>query len=95
MSSPSPVVRLNRAVAVSMADGPEVALREVDGLADELAEFRPLHAVRAELLEQTGEVDAAADAFLAAADLPGNDAETTVLRARAAELRARAAQSEL
>ncbi len=93
--SPSPVVRLNRAVAVSMAAGPEVALREVDELADELAEFRPLHAVRAELLEQTGEVDAAVEAFLAAAELPGNEAETTVLRTRAAELRARAAQSEL
>ncbi len=93
--APSPVIRLNRAVAVSMVDGPDAALAEVDELARELAEFRPLHAVRAELLEQTGRSDAAADAFLAAADLPGNDAEATVLRRRAEDLRARMAQREL
>jgi len=84
----SPVIRLNRAVAVSMVDGPVAALSEVDELADELAEFRPLHAVRAELLEQTGDPDAAAVAFLAAAELPGNDAEATVLRQRAESLQA-------
>jgi predicted RNA polymerase sigma factor len=84
--TPSPVVRLNRAVAVSMVDGPEVALRQVDALADELDEFRPLHAVRAELLAQLGRVDAASRAFRAAADLPGNQAEASVLRRRAAEL---------
>jgi RNA polymerase sigma factor (sigma-70 family) len=84
--TPSPVLRLNRAVAVSMVDGPEVALRQVDALADELDEFRPLHAVRAELLAQLGRVDAASRAFRAAADLPGNHAEASVLRRRAAEL---------
>jgi RNA polymerase sigma factor (sigma-70 family) len=84
--TPSPVVRLNRAVAVSMVDGPEVALRQVDALAGELDEFRPLHAVRAELLAQLGRVDAASRAFRAAADLPGNQAEASVLRRRAAEL---------
>jgi RNA polymerase sigma factor (sigma-70 family) len=84
--TPSPVVRLNRAVAASMVDGPEVALRQVDALADELDEFRPLHAVRAELLAQLGRVDAASRAFRAAADLPGNQAEASVLRRRAAEL---------
>ena len=46
--APSPVVRLNRAVAVSMAGDPEGALQLVDGLAGELSDFRPLHAVRAE-----------------------------------------------
>jgi RNA polymerase sigma factor (sigma-70 family) len=79
----SSVVRLNRAVAVSMIDGPAAALSEVDDLAAELAAFRPLHAVRAELLEQLGERDAAAAEFLAAAALPGNEAEATVLRRRA------------
>ena len=84
----SPVVRLNRAVAVSMVDGPDAALREVEALRAELAEFRPLHAVRAELLERRGETDAAAEEFLAAAALPGNEAEAAVLRRRAEALRA-------
>ncbi|GAA3200472.1 RNA polymerase sigma factor [Microbacterium terregens] len=91
----SPVVRLNRAVAVSMVDGADAALGEVEQLAQELGEFRPLHAVRAELLEQLGEQDAAAAAFLKAAALPGNDAEATVLRRRAEAVLGRPAQSEL
>ncbi len=53
--APSPVVRLNQAVAISMAQGPEVALPLVDALSAELGDFRPLHAVRAELLESMGE----------------------------------------
>ena len=85
--TPSPVVRLNRAVAVSMVDGPETALAQVDELAGELVEFRPLHAVRAELLAQLGESDAAAAEFLAAAELPGNEAEASVLRRRAEDVR--------
>ena len=87
--APSPVVRLNRAVAVSMAGDPEGALQLVDGLAGELSDFRPLHAVRAELLERVGKPDAAAAAFLAAAALPGNEAESTVLTRRAAALSVR------
>ncbi|MGN6218296.1 MAG: RNA polymerase sigma factor [Microbacterium sp.] len=84
--APSAVVRLNRAVAVSMVDGPERALESVVELEPELAGFRPLVAVRAELLERLGKVDAAAAEFLAAAALPGNAAETEVLRRRAAAL---------
>ena len=86
--APSPVVRLNRAVAVSMAGDPAAALQIVDRLTAELADFRPLHAVRAELLERVGERDAAAAAFLAAAALPGNDAEAIVLTRRADALAA-------
>jgi predicted RNA polymerase sigma factor len=93
--SPSPVVRLNRAVAVSMVDGPAAALREVDELSADLVEFRPLHAVRAELLEQLGETDAAAAALFEAAELSGNEAEATVLRRRGEALRRDTAQSEL
>ena len=93
--SPSPVVRLNRAVAVSMVEGPEAALADVSDLDAELVDFRPLHAVRAELLEQTGRTDAAIAAFLAAAELPGNDAEARVLRNRAAALAERRDQSRL
>ncbi|MFH8252844.1 RNA polymerase sigma factor [Microbacterium sp. B2969] len=84
--APSPVVRLNRAVAVSMLDGPEVALPLVDELEPELSGFRPFHGVRAELLERLGRADAAHAAFLRAADLPGNDAEASMLRRRAAAL---------
>ena len=87
--SPTPVVGLNRAVAVSMLDGPSVALAAVDELAPDLAEFRPFHGVRAELLERVGEADAAAAAFELAASLAGNDAEAEVLRRRAAALRPR------
>jgi RNA polymerase sigma factor (sigma-70 family) len=87
--APSPVVRLNRAVAVSMAGDPAGALHLVDGLAGELSDFRPLHAVRAELLERVGQPDAAAAAFLTAAALPGNDAESTVLTRRATALSVR------
>jgi RNA polymerase sigma factor (sigma-70 family) len=86
--APSAVVRLNRAVAVSMTDGPAAALAIVDELEPELVGFRPLHAVRAELLERLGRADAAAAAFERAAELGGNDAETAVLRRRAAELAA-------
>ena len=87
--APSPVVSLNRAVAVSMAGAPDEALVIVDGLTDDLADFRPLHAVRAELLERIGRPDAAAEEFRRAAALPGNDAETTVLRRRASALSVR------
>jgi RNA polymerase sigma factor (sigma-70 family) len=86
--SPSPVVRLNRAVAVSMVDGPDAALREVEALDADLGGFRPLYAVRGELLEQSGRTDAAAAAFREAAALPGNDAEAVVLRRRADALEA-------
>ncbi|MEV4686685.1 RNA polymerase sigma factor [Microbacterium sp. LWH3-1.2] len=85
--APSAVVRLNRAVALSMARGPEPALAVVDALAPELSGFRPLPAVRAELLERLGRTDAAAAEFLAAAALPGNAAEAEALRRRAEALR--------
>ena len=84
--APSAVVRLNRAVALSMVEGPEPALAVVDALEPDLAGFRPLEAVRAELLERMGRRDAAAAAFLEAAELPGNEAEATLLRRRAAAL---------
>lgn len=86
--APSPVVRLNRAVAVSMIDGPRAALAivgelELDG---SLRGFRPLAAVKAELLAMSGETDAAIAMFLEAAELPGNAAESEVLRRRAADV---------
>ena len=86
--APSAVVRLNRAVALSMVEGPASALAVVDSLEPELAGFRPLAAVRAELLERMGRRDAAATAFLEAAALPGNEAEAALLRRRAGALTA-------
>jgi RNA polymerase sigma factor (sigma-70 family) len=85
--APSAVVRLNRAVAVAMADGPGPALALVAELDAELEGFRPLHAVRAELWERLGDADAAISGFDHAASLPGNEAETILLRRRADTLR--------
>jgi RNA polymerase sigma factor (sigma-70 family) len=84
--APSPVIRLNRAVAVSMALGPEAAMPLVDDLSDALNGFRPWHAVRAELLLRIGDPEGAAAAFERAADLPGNAAEGELLRRRARAL---------
>ncbi|WP_426322781.1 RNA polymerase sigma factor [Microbacterium sp. E-13] len=86
--APSAVVRLNRAVALSMVEGPESALSAVEALTPELPGFRPLPAVRGELLERMGRTDAATAAFREAAALPGNDAETQLLLRRAARLSA-------
>lgn len=91
--APSPVVQLNRAVAVAMAEGAETALPLVDALSAELEDFRPFHAVRAELLERSGRADAAAQAFDRAVTLAGNDAETIVLQRRADAARAASASA--
>jgi len=81
---PSPVVALNRAVAVSMAEGAEAALGLVDELAgaDELARYHYLPAVRADLLERLGRVDAAAAEYRHALELVDNEAERTYLEGR-------------
>lgn len=83
--APSPVVELNRAVAVSMSDGPEAGLAVVDALAADgrLARYHPLHGVRGELLERLGRTDAAREAFAEAARLTANERERAVLLARA------------
>ena len=57
----SPVVELNRAIAVAETDGPEAGLRIVDGLG--LDDFRYLHSTRAELLRRLGRTDEARDAY--------------------------------
>jgi RNA polymerase sigma factor (sigma-70 family) len=87
--SPSPVIRLNRAVAVAQADGAATALTLVEELVAEgaLRDFRPLEAVQGELLERLGRADAAAAAFDRASALPGNDAESALLHERADALR--------
>ena len=83
---PSPVVALNRAVAVSRAEGAAVALPLVDALQDEarLRGYAPLHAVRGDLLQQLQRRDEARVAFEHAAALTGNDRERALLLVRAA-----------
>nr|WP_218008203.1 DUF6596 domain-containing protein [Herbidospora sakaeratensis] len=85
---PSPVVALNRAVAVAMADGPETALAEVERLAadDRLAGYHYLPAVRADLLRRLSRFEEAADAYRAAIALADNDAEREFLQSRLAEV---------
>lgn len=84
---PSPVVRLNRAVAVARAYGPEAALALVDELATEpaLARYHLRHAVRGDLLAQLGRGVEAAEAFEEAARLTHNAGERAVMLRRAAE----------
>lgn len=86
--TPSPVVELNYAVAVSMADGPQAGLAHVDALAaeGELDDFHHLHGVRGELLRRLGQHAEARDALLHAADLCSNLAERSVLIRKAEAL---------
>jgi RNA polymerase sigma-70 factor (ECF subfamily) len=85
---PSPVVALNRAVAVGMVSGPAVALREVDRLATDrrLAGYRYLPAIRADLLRRLERVSEAIAAYEEALRLADNEAEQRFLEQRIAEL---------
>ena len=87
---PSPVVALNRAVAVAELDGPAVALATVDRLGGTLAGYHALHATRAELLRRLGRDDEARAAYDDAVRLAGNTAETAYLTRRRDELGPRA-----
>jgi predicted RNA polymerase sigma factor len=84
--APSPVVDLNRAVAVSMAQGPAAALPIVDSLAGALSNSHLLWSVRGELLTRLGRTDEARAELERAAKLCGNERERTVLRRKLAEL---------
>jgi RNA polymerase sigma-70 factor (ECF subfamily) len=86
---PSPVVRLNLAVAVAMADGADAGLVLVDRLADELGEYHHFHSARADLLRRAGRLDDAASAYRAALDRCGNDAERAFLERRLDEVSSR------
>jgi RNA polymerase sigma factor (sigma-70 family) len=91
----SPVIELNRAVAVGMAEGPEAALSIVDALAGEpaLRNYHLLPSVRGDLLQKLGRHDEARAAFEAAAELAGNKREQELMRRRAAEAANAAAKS--
>jgi predicted RNA polymerase sigma factor len=86
---PSPIVELNRAVAVSMAHGPGPALAMVDRLMDEptLQRYHLLPSVRGDLLAKLGRADEARSEFERAADLTQNARERKLLLARARALR--------
>jgi predicted RNA polymerase sigma factor len=86
---PSPIIELNRAVAVGMAEGPEAALAIVDRLAHEpaLKSYHLLPSVRGDLLHRLGRHAEARAAFDAAAELAGNRRERDMLRRRAAACR--------
>ncbi|WP_405002683.1 RNA polymerase sigma factor [Georgenia subflava] len=87
--APSPVVELNRAVAVSMASGPAHALPIVDRLTEDgaLRGSHLLPSVRGELLARLGRTDEARSELVTAAGLAANAREQAVLRAKAAALR--------
>lgn len=83
-SGGSPVVRLNRAIALRQVAGPELALCEVDAIADDLDRYHLLHATRAELLRDLGRADDARDADRRALELTDNPAERVLLEERIA-----------
>lgn len=81
---PSPIVSLNRAVAVAMADGPKRGLRLIDDLmaSGELDDYHLLHAARADLLRRSGSNREAAASYTRALELTSNDAERRFLEKR-------------
>jgi RNA polymerase sigma-70 factor (ECF subfamily) len=81
--APTPVVALNRAVAVAEVKGPGPALAELDADAPHLDGYHLYHAIRADLLTRTGDPNAAAAAYDAALALTKNEAERAALRRRA------------
>jgi RNA polymerase sigma-70 factor (ECF subfamily) len=83
---PSPIVALNRAVAIAMRDGAEAGLQLVEGLADGLSDYRLWHAARADLLRRLGRVDEAREAYDAALALTMQAAERRFLERRLREL---------
>jgi len=81
---PSPIVRLNRAIAIAELDGPEVALAEVVGLP--LEDYHAFHATHADLLRRLGRSEESRAAYDRAIELAGNTAETAYLIRRRDQL---------
>lgn len=84
---PSPIVSLNRAVAVAMAEGPEIGLALIDLLASELSEYHLLHAARADLLRRMGSRREAAESYERALQLVTNESERRFLERRLREVK--------
>jgi RNA polymerase sigma-70 factor (ECF subfamily) len=85
---PSPVVSLNRAVAIAMVEGPQPALAIIDALAATraLEGYHLLHAARADLLRRTGALEEAAKSYARALELVANDSERRFLKRRLQEV---------
>jgi RNA polymerase sigma-70 factor (ECF subfamily) len=85
---PSPVVELNRAVAVAMRDGPAAGVALIEAILErgDLTDYRPAHAARAELYRRLGSIDDARDAYRRAIALSRQAPERRYLERRLAEL---------
>ena len=78
----SPIVELNRAIAVAELEGPESAWTAVDGLGGQLGDYHAYHAVRADLLRRLGRSQESYQAYSKAIELSGNTAESGYLKRR-------------
>jgi RNA polymerase sigma-70 factor, ECF subfamily len=87
-AQPSPVIELNRAAAVAMAEGPERGLELMDdpGLAEELAGYQPFWSARGDLLRRAGRAEEAGEAYARALELTTNPVEHRFLERRLSEL---------
>ncbi len=83
---PSPIVSLNRAVAIAMADSPQSALGLIDRLATELDSYHLFHATRADLLRRVGALKEATQSYRRALELVTNDSERRFLERRLREV---------
>ena len=83
---PSPIVALNRAVAIAELDGPDVALAIVDRLQEELVDYHAYFAARADILRRLGRSEESRAAYDRAIALAGNTAETAYLTRRRDQL---------
>ena len=92
--TPSPIVELNRAVAVAMAEGIDAGMILLDRLEDrgELDDYYLFHAARADLLRRTGRMDEAQAAYARALERCQNNTERSFLRRRLAEIKGQAHQ---
>jgi RNA polymerase sigma-70 factor (ECF subfamily) len=84
---PSPIVALNRAVAVAMRDGPDAGLSAVEPLRKDLADYHLLHAVHADLCRRAGRKDAALASYKKALDLARQAPERRFLAGRIEEMK--------
>jgi RNA polymerase sigma-70 factor (ECF subfamily) len=83
---PDGVVAVNRAAALAELAGPDAALVELGHLAEELDDYQPFHATRADLLARTGRIDDALSAYDRAIRLTDNEVEAAFLRRRRASI---------
>jgi RNA polymerase sigma-70 factor (ECF subfamily) len=90
-AQPSPVIELNRAAAIAMAEGPERALELMDDpeLAEQLSGYQPFWSARGDLLRRAGRTDESREAYSRALELAGNPVEQRFLRRRLSELSSR------